>query len=372
MCLLTNHEEDSSMFSKKMIKFQGVFLFLCLLATLGGKALAAEYWVWVGAANMTMIDGNNVPVWGFGLDKDHNFLTTGDFTVSVPGPTLRVGPDDTTLIIHLKNNLGEHVSLNILGQRLTNNSGPVWTNFPEDTQTWSGSRPAGNYTARVRSFAHETMPGEVGEYRWESFRPGTFLLQSGTNPAKQVQMGMFLPVVKDTEVGKAYEDVPYDEEVVVVFHEIDPVINQAIAAGTYGAVQGATIGSSVLFEPKYFLMNGMSYPSEGILSINGKMTLLKDARLLIRFLNAGLYTHVPQVLGTYLTMWAEDGNRYRYPREAHGFELNSAKTIDAILVSSEGPPWRIPLYDARLNFNNNGTHFGGMLSYIKSILPDYR
>ena len=62
MCLLTNHEEDSSMFSKKMIKFQGVFLFLCLLATLGGKALAAEYWVWVGAANMTMVDGKTVPV----------------------------------------------------------------------------------------------------------------------------------------------------------------------------------------------------------------------------------------------------------------------------------------------------------------------
>ena len=50
------------MFSKKMIKFQGVFLFLCLLATLGGKALAAEYWVWVGAANMTMVDGKTVPV----------------------------------------------------------------------------------------------------------------------------------------------------------------------------------------------------------------------------------------------------------------------------------------------------------------------
>ena len=128
------------MFSKKIITFQGLFLFLCLLTIMVGKAFAVEYWVWVDATNMTMVDGRKVPVWGFGLDKDKDFLTTDDHAVSVPGPTLRVGPADNTLIIHLKNNLSEPVSLNILGQRLTNNSGPVWTNFPNDTETWSGEQ----------------------------------------------------------------------------------------------------------------------------------------------------------------------------------------------------------------------------------------
>ncbi|MBC8419196.1 MAG: hypothetical protein H8E10_11425 [Desulfobacterales bacterium] len=360
------------MFSKKMIRFQGFFLFLCLLAIMVGKVFAAEYWVWVDATNMTMADGRTVPVWGFGLDRDNDFLTTGDYAVSVPGPTLRVDPGDNSLIIHLKNNLSEPVSLNILGQRLTNNSGPVWTNFPDDTQTWSGSRPKGNYTARVRSFAHETLPGEVGEYRWESFRSGTFLLQSGTNPAKQVQMGMYLPVVKDASQGSAYADVFYDEELVVVFHEIDPAIHQAIAAGTYGAVPGATITSSIDREPKYFLMNGMSYPSKGLLPINGKVYLFQGDRILIRFLNAGLNTHVPQLLGLHMTLWAEDGNRYRYPKEAYGFELDSGKTVDAILVSPMNPPWQYPLYDARLNLNNAGVSPGGMFSYISSSLPDHR
>lgn len=360
------------MLSQKIIRFQGLLLFLCLLAIMVGKAFAAEYWVWVDATNMTMADGRKVPVWGFGLDRDNDFLTTDDHDVLVPGPTLRVGPGDNSLIIHLKNNLSEPVSLNILGQRLTNNSGPVWTNFPDDTQTWSGARPAGNYTARVRSFTHETLPGEIGEYRWESFRSGTYLLQSGTNPAKQVQMGMYLPVVKDTSQGSAYADVSYDEEVVVVFHEIDPAINQAIAAGTYGAVPGATIGSSISREPKYFLMNGMSYPSDGLEHINGKVPLLKGDRLLIRFLNAGLETHVPQILGLYMTLWAEDGNRYRYPKEVYGFELPAGKTVDATVVSPMNPPWKYPLYDARLNLNNNGASPGGMLSYIKSSLPDHR
>ncbi len=356
------------MFSKKIIGFQGLFLFLCLLTIMAGQALAAEYWLQVGAANKTMADGSVVPVWGFALDQDNN-LTTADGTITVPGPTLRVAPDDNALIIHLKNNLSEPVSLNILGQMLTNNSGPVWTNFPQDTETWTGSRPAGNYTARVRSFSHETRPGETGEYRWESFRPGTYLLQSGTNPAKQVQMGMYLPVIKDTAQGFAYADVPYDSELIVVFSESDPIIQNAIAAGTYGAVPNATIGSSVLYEPKYFMMNGLSWPSERLNYINGKGPLFQGDRLLIRFLNAGLETHVPQLQGLYMTLWSEDATRFQYPRELFGFELTPGKTADAIVVSPNNPPWRVPFYDGKLNLTNNGSSPGGMFSYIRSSLP---
>ena len=359
------------MFSKKVIIFQGLFLFLCLLTVMVGKGVAAEYWLYVNESSMTMVDGVKIPVWGFGLDKDNNFTTTEGQAITVPGPTLRVGPEDNVLVIHLKNNLNEAVSLNILGQSLTNNSGPVWTNFPDDTQVWSGARPAGNYTARVRSFTHETQPGEAGEYRWESFRAGTYLLQSGTNPAKQVQMGMFLPVVKNVGEELAYADVPYDSELVVVFHEIDPTIQQAIAAGTYGAVPGATIGSSVLREAKYFLMNGLSYPAEGLLHINGKMPLFKGHRLLIRCLNAGLDTHVPQLLGLYMTLWAQDGNRYRYPKEAYGFELATGRTVDAIMVSPMNPPWKYPFYDARQYRNTPSDVPGGMLSYITSSLPQH-
>ncbi len=358
------------MFLKKTITIQGFFLLVCLLTIMVGNAGAAEYWLRVDAANMTMANGKTVPIWGFGLDQDNNF-TTREGKVSVPGPTLRVGPDDNVLIIHLMNHLSEPVSLNVLGQSLTNNSGPVWTNFPDDTQMWTGTRPAGNYTARVRSFAHETQPGQVGEYRWESFRPGTYMLQSGTNPAKQVQMGMFLPVVKDTSQGSAYADVPYDQEVVVVFHEMDPVIQNAIAAGVYGAVPGAIIGSSVNYEPKYFLMNGMSYPDEGLLHINGKVPFFKGERLLIRFLNAGLETHVPQLQGVYMTQWSEDGNRLQYPRQVYGFELPPGKTADAIVVSLKNPPWHYPLYDGKLNLSNNGVYPGGMFSYIRSSVPDH-
>ena len=40
------------MFSKKIIRFQGLFLFLCLLTIMVGKAVAAEYWLHVNEASM--------------------------------------------------------------------------------------------------------------------------------------------------------------------------------------------------------------------------------------------------------------------------------------------------------------------------------
>jgi FtsP/CotA-like multicopper oxidase with cupredoxin domain len=360
------------MSSPKRLRFKGVLILFSLVVCMAGQASAAEYWLWADSTDKTMPDGRAVPVWGFGLDGDGNFATAGDYTITVPGPTLRIASGDTTLIIHLKNNLNEPVSLTILGQILSNNTGPVWTNFPDDTQTWSGSRPTTppfNLTARVRSFSHETAPGAVGEYRWESFRPGTFLLQSGTNPAKQVQMGLFLPVIKDTAPGLAYPGVHYNKEMIVLFHEIDPAIQEAIAAGTYGAVPGATITSSIHRVAKYFLINGMSFPDTGLNPLNGSMPVYTGSRLLIRFLNAGLNTHVPQLLGTYMTLWAEDGNRYHYPRQLCGFELAAGKTADVIL--EPGKKGKIPLHDAMLNLTNAGQSPGGMLAYVSVIPPAY-
>ena len=185
-------------------------------------------------------------------------------------------------------------------------------------------------------------------------------------------MGMFLPVVKDAAQGFAYEGVPYDSELIVVFHEIDPVIQTAISEGKYGAVPGAVIGSSVLYEPKYFLMNGMSYPDKGMLNINGTGPVFKGERLLIRVLNAGLDLHVPSVQGLYMNEWAEDGNRLAYPKEVYGFALPPGKTVDAILLSPANPPWKVPFYDAKMDLNNNGASPGGMFSYITSSIPAHQ
>ena len=338
------------MITNKLTRFKGVLIGLLLLAFMAGTASAAEYWLWVDETTLTMPDGVPVTVWGFGLDGDNDFATP-DYTITVPGPVLTVPHTDATLTIHLKNMLpSDPVSLHILGQRLTNSGPPTYSN------------------GRVLSFTHEAAPGGgTADYIWGSavapenhFKPGTFMLQSGTNPAKQVQMGLYAPVLKDASPGAAYPGVPYDKEVFVVFHELDPMIHAAIAAGTYGP--GGTITSSVHREAKYFLINGKSHPDPGLNPVNGSTPLSVGERVLLRFINAGLKVHTPQLLNSYMTLVAEDGGKLLYPRQQYHVELPPAKTVDAIFEPAE--EGTLPLLDGRLTLTNAGAAPGGMLAYL--------
>ncbi len=364
-----------------------IYMVFVLIASLplwiqGGNILAAEYWLVADTTTKTMPDGQVITMWGFGLDKDNDLATGGPgtadgYTISVPGPVLRVDPGDNTLTIHFKNNLPDPVSLDILGQALAVNTGPVWTNFPEDTTVWTGARPAGNYNARVRSFAHEASPaGGEATYIWgtvgKPFKVGSHILQSGTNPAKQVQMGLYLPVVKDEGTNMAYPvnlsvpgdlGVPYDRELIVVFSEIDPEIHAAVGAGTYGAVPNATIKSSIYRIPRYSMINGLVWPEAGLDPVNMAVQLYKGERLLVRFFNPGLETHVPNMAGMYMSLWAQGANRFIYPKSQYGFELTAGDTVDAILTPPDAG--RTPAYDSKLDLTNAGqASAGGMLSFL--------
>ena len=278
---------------------------------------------------------------------------------------------DTNLTINLTNNLSEPVSLHILGQVLTNNAGPVFTDGLTDTTLPGTERPTGNVTARIRSFSHETAGGGgVGTYVWGSFKPGTFMLQSATNPAKQVQMGLYAAVYQDTAAGEAYPGVTYDEQIIMVYHEIDPVIHQAVSEDRYGANAGGPpphVTSSVFREPTYYLINGMGHPDPGLDPINGATPIAAGQTILLRFVNAGLLTHAPQLLNEYMTVVAEDGVPYMYPRDMVSFELSAAKTMDALVVPSNGT---YPIYDGVLNLSNAGVTPGGMLTYVQVGPPE--
>ena len=325
---------------------------LLLLGFGGASASAAVYDLCVDEGAITMPDNASVPVWGFG-EADG----LGNCVISVPGPELTVPAGDSTLQINLTNNLGEPVSLHILGQTLSNNGGPVFTT------------PTTGYDAnlsRVMSFSHEAEAnGGSATYIWNNFRPGTYLLQSGTNPAKQVQMGLYTVVKKDQAAGSAYAGQPYDIEATVVFHDIDPEIHQAIVDGRYGAnptsATGPYISSSVYREPRYFLINGAAYPNTDTNPVLPSVGA--GQRVLLRFVNAGLMTHVPQIPSHYLTLIAEDGNPYAYPRQSYGFELAPAKTMDVIFESAvEGA---FAVYDGRLKLTNAGAaDMGGMLAFL--------
>lgn len=333
-------------------------LLMAGLVTVAVPASAVEYWLRADTVNVTMPDGVTVPMWGYVL-TDSNFATG---TPSVPGPALVVPPGDTTLTVHLKNNLPEATSIVIPGQVAAMT--PVWDNG------MSGARPSAS--ARVRSFTHEALVGGgTADYTWSNVKPGTYLYHSGTHPQVQVQMGLYGGVNKDavaataTTPAQAYAGVPYSNEVTMLFSEIDPALHAAVASGAYGTATGPT--STFEYHPKYFLINGKPYAA----GTPPLAVLPAGQKTLLRFLNAGLQTHVPMINGTYLKMIAEDGNPYPWPanpRQQYSVLLPAAKTVDAILTPQlEGgtAPTRYAVYDRRLSLTNGAAQDGGMLAMLE-------
>jgi FtsP/CotA-like multicopper oxidase with cupredoxin domain len=333
-------------------------MLLAGLATAAAPVSAVEYWLRADTVNVTMPDGVSVPMWGYALTDS----TFAPGAASVPGPALTVPPGDPVLTIHLKNNLPEATSIVIPGQVAAMT--PVW-----DDGT-SGARPSA--TARVRSFTHEALVGGgTADYTWSSVKPGTYLYHSGTHPQVQVQMGLYGGASKNavaataTTPAEAYAGVPYNNEVTLLFSEIDPALHSAVAGGTYGTAGGAT--STFDYQPKYFLINGKPYAA----GTPPLAVLPAGQKTLLRFLNAGLQTHVPVINRQYLKMIAEDGNPYPWPgnpRQQYSVLLPAAKTVDAILtpqLAGSSTPTRYAVYDRRLNLNNAAAQDGGMLAMLE-------
>lgn len=327
--------------------------FMILLVAIAGTIItrpsfAVVYDLTAEETQLEMSDGTIITMWGFGL--------TGQ-PVEVPGPMLEVPVGDNTLTINLTNNLTVPISLMIPGQIAA--TAPV--KFAD-----------GQGRQRARSLTAETAPGATVQYTWTSFRPGTFLYHSGTQPQVQVQMGLYGGVKKDASAGVAYSGNPningaYDNEAILFYSEIDPLLHAAVKNGTYGT---AAYPSTLNYNPRYFLINGDSFSGNRFFPRTGP--LLNHAidpaeRVLIRFLNAGLKTHIPTINGAYLNIIAEDGNAYPYTSVKYDVQLPALKTVDAVLATP--PIGTYAVYDRSLHLTDLPGTSGGMFVYLKSGAP---
>lgn len=320
----------------------GVLFALLTILLLAGGSQAANFYLRADITNVTMPGTDEVvQMWGFALDSSFGAM---DGIVNVPGPTLTLTPGDQTLTIYLDNNLPENISLLIPSLHMTNAT---------------AATPTRRGDGRAISMTYETPAGNSSpvSYRWINVDSGTYLYMSGTNPAKQVQMGLYGALTKDQAASTAYTGVPYDKEIILFYSEIDPSMHTAIAADDYGT--GKTITSAINYDAKYFLVNGSPYPTTASV-IRGADN--PGDRMLLRFLNAGLDTHVPSTLGAYMQIVAEDGRPLLYPQERYTLPLPSGKTADAILVTDDTGKYVV--YDRRLNLTNYASAEGGMLTYV--------
>lgn len=304
--------------TEKNMKALGRVVLYSALMVLGGQAGAATVNLCAGITTKTMPDSNIITMWGYGLD------TGSPCAATVPGPQLTLPPGDTTLTINLRNELGTPVSVVIPGQQAVMT--PVFFTDGQGRQ-------------RVRSFTHETAPGNTGVYSWSNLKPGSYLYSSGTHPAVQVQMGLYGGLTHDAAAGFAYTGIPYSTEVTLLYSEIDPALHAAVAGGTYGT---ATYPSTVNYLPLYFLVNGEPH-NVGDPVVNAGTV---GGNTLIRFRNAGLEDHAIVLQGQHMALVAEDGNPYPRPRLQYSLLLAAGKTKDAIFVpDAEGT---YPVYDRRL------------------------
>lgn len=295
----------------------------------------------------TMPDATQIEMWGFAQDSAFGAL---DGEVTSPGPRITVPDNDSSLTIQLDNNLTVPISIVIPGQMTIMT--PVLEN------------------GRLKSFTHETQPGNTTAvaYTWNTMKPGTFLYQSGTHQAVQIQMGLYGAVTHNAQNMNVYNEPQsiYDNEALLLFSEIDPQLHEAVAQGTYGEPgQGITMTSTKDYRPTYFLINGMPFPDTEPLIMS---PLVSGQAVFIRMLNAGLKTHNPTFLGLNLNVIAEDGNfSLNNIRETSTVNLPAGKTRDAVVqLTTTG---QFPVYDRSLHLTNDKTSGGGMLTYLDVGTP---
>lgn len=306
----------------------------------GGVAAAADFWLCAGVTTKTMPDTDEVvSMWGFALDDDADLGNGCGSPPQVPGPALRVPVGDDTLNIHLRNDLGQPVSLVIKGQRAVMT--PVMIPDAQGRQ-------------RMQSLTHETAAGSTGLYSWSGLRPGTFLYQSGTRSAVQVQMGLYGSLVKDAAPATAYTGLGYDQEVLLLYSEIDPALHSAVMDGSYGT---PAYPSTIDYRPTYFLINGEPH-SAGSSALDNVQV---GESVLLRLLNAGLRSHVP-TFPSHVRVVAEDGHPYPYAREQYSLLLAAGQTRDAIFTPASAGSYAI--YDSLFALTNGGNAQGGMLAFL--------
>ncbi|MBE0598906.1 MAG: hypothetical protein IH614_16745, partial [Desulfuromonadales bacterium] len=296
----------------------------------------------VEQVNVTMPDNVSVPMWKMRLASD---------PPGTPLPVISAVAGDT-LTIHLTNTLSaEPVSLVINGQRPTSMT-PTWTD--------GSTGPRVDLSQRVRSFTHEAAPYNIdaatagtATYEWTNLKAGTYLLTSGTHPAVQVPMGLYAALKVDAAAGQAYgPSTAYAGEAVLLFSEVDPDLNHAVANGTYGT-EVFTTALAMKSAPRYFLINGAPYSSAaGVLPVAGP-----GQKTVLRFLNAGNHSRVPVIQNEYLTLIADDGNPLARPSQSYSLDLAAGKTLDAMIQPTTGGVLAI-------HERTGGLAGGGMLAYL--------
>jgi plastocyanin len=255
-------------------------------------------------------EGNSIYTWSYALVGD-------DF--QYPGPVLCVDEGDEVTITLTNNLPGSSDYVSIV--------------FPGQTGVSHNDGTPGLFTGEA------DPAGGTVEYTFTAEEPGTYLYESGTEPHKQIEMGMYgALIVRPTGVGfgpaYAYNDATteFSREYLLLISEIDPDLHAAVETGLPF--------DFTTRHPRYWFINGRPFPDS--IAFNGVpwlpaqpysalVVVVADESppALIRYVNAGLDNHPFHPHGNVLRTIARDGRRLRGPGGEDASAESFTRTIGA-------------------------------------------
>jgi FtsP/CotA-like multicopper oxidase with cupredoxin domain len=253
------------------------------------------------AGHIQTPDGNSVFMWSYADGS-----SGGAF--QVPSPVLCVNEGDLVTVT-LTNTLAEPVSIVFPGQSGVTSTGGAAGLFGGEAPACSGGAPPA------------CVPGTVS-YSFVAEEPGTYLYESGANPHKQVQMGLYGALVVRPAIGAdfAYNDptTRFDaaREYLILIHDLDPLLHRAVERGLPYDVTA--------MHDRYWHINGRSFPDTiadnfapwlpeqpygSLVRIEAFDAATNPLPALVRYANAGMVNHPFHPHGNHLRIIARDGRR---------------------------------------------------------------
>lgn len=291
-----------------------------------------------------------VPMWGYRQVADASACSaTSALRASAAAPVITMPAGDSSLAVTLVNRLAVPTSVVIAGQALPADGGAAV--MAEDLigascDPATMAMPA-RMACRVRSFTGETDAGAQRTYTFTNLRPGSFLLQSGTHPQAQVQMGLVALLKQDAApldltarrlYGAAATDAnpSFDVDATALLSEVDVAQHNRIQStlGTDGQqAQWKTGGSTLDYAPRHFLINGRPFDGSNVAATDIGVNAPNGARVVLRLANAGLQSRSLMLTNGTWRVLTEDGYPYAAPREQATVLLPAGKTSDVAMVA---------------------------------------
>ena len=253
---------------------------------------------------ISLPDGNTAFMWGYSSGFD-------DF--QHPGPVLCV-------------NEGDHVTV-ILHNTLPDDASIVFPGQQDVLADGAPSEPEVNGSGRVTSLTKTAAAaGGTVTYSFVAANPGTYLYESGTNPEKQVRMGLFGALLVRPAMGASFaydradSEFTPGEEFMVLLSEIDPYQHQAVE-------QGKSFNMN-RYHPRYWLINGRGFP-DSIADNYASWLPTQPYGALAQIHEFDAATHPLPGMARYLNVGTED-----YPFHPHG--------NNGLVIGRDGRPLKGP------------------------------